>query len=76
MTTASLSLPRAAAEKASSAWASANGSAPVTSVALRPAGRATSPTRMICALPASFDPVGASAPSASWLALGRSGPVE
>ena len=36
MTTASLSLPRAAAEKASSAWASANGSAPVTSVAFRP----------------------------------------
>src|SRR3954469_878007 len=76
MTTVSLSLPRAAAEKASIARASANGFAPRMSVGRRPAGRATSPTRITCAPPTAFAPVGASAPRASSLAVGRSGPFE
>src|SRR4051794_40485987 len=76
MTTLRLSLPAAAAENASTARASANGPAPRTLVARSPVGRATSPTRMTCAPPTVFDPVGFRAVSASLLAAGRSVPFE
>ena len=66
--------PRASLSTASICAATSAGVLPVTSVAFSPLGSATSPTRMTCASPASFEPVGASASSALCVASGRSPP--
>src|SRR3954447_24908637 len=67
-------LPRAAARNASIARPRANGLAPLTSVVVSPPACATSPTRITCAPPAAFEPVGASALSAEPDAAGSDVP--
>src|SRR5438270_6392829 len=68
--TASLGAPRAEAARRSTSLATVNGSPPLTSVLLKPEGRATEPTRMTCAPFSDRRPRGPRPSSAAELAAG------